>query len=173
MIYETERLQVRHFSIDDLDDFAEINADSVVSKYMGDGEILSRETTAKWIGVCEEKYRTRGYGTSAVFEKSSGAFVGFCGVIRTPENDYDEIIYALSQSYWGQGYATEVAQAMLDYVFAISELDEIYATIHHKNETSLAMMPKLGMTFVEDIQEDDGSITKKYGARRPPRAYGA
>ena len=104
--FETARLLVRHLTHDDLDDFTALNADTVAMQYMGDGEVLSRETCQKWIGICLEKYAKRGYGTSAVIEKATGNFVGFCGVIRTPENDYDEIIYALAQPYWGKGYAT-------------------------------------------------------------------
>lgn len=165
--FETNRLQVRHLSLNDLDDLASLCEDTVAMKYMDDGEPLSREDCEGWIKVCENKYKDRGYGTSGVFEKSSGKFAGFCGVIRTPDTDYDEIIYALNQPFWGKGYATEVTKAMLAYVFEISQLDEIYATIHTDNIVSQKMMPKLNMTFVEDRPEDDGAITKVYVIQRP------
>lgn len=167
--FETDRLQVRHFTLGDLDDLTAISSDAVAMQYMDDGEPLSREECEGWIKVCENKYKDRGYGTSAIIEKTSGKFVGFCGVIRTPDTDYDEIIYALNQPFWGKGYATEVAKAMLAYVFGISQLDEIYATIHADNLVSQKMMPKLGMTFVEDRPEDDGSITKVYVVHRPKK----
>jgi RimJ/RimL family protein N-acetyltransferase len=165
--FETERLQVRHLTPDDLDDLAALCGDPVAMQYMDDGETLSREVCQKWINICQKKYKTRGYGTSAMVERSSGKFVGFCGVIRAPDHDFDEIIYALSQPYWGKGYATETARAMLDYVFRISDLDAIYATIDLENLTSQSMMPKLNMAFVEDLTEDDGAITRVYVARRP------
>jgi len=162
LCFETERLQVRHLTPADLDDLAALCADPVAMQYMDDGSTLDRATCAKWIDVCQQKYAERGYGTSGVFERESGAFVGFCGVIRAPENDFDEIIYALAQPYWGRGYATEVAVRMLDYVFDVSELDTIYATIDSKNAVSLRMMDKLGFSFVRDEVEDDGAITKVY-----------
>ena len=164
--FETERLQVRHLTPADLDDLAALCADAEAMRYMDDGSLLSREECAKWIEVCQTKYATCGYGTSGVYDKTSGAFIGFCGVVRGPESDFDEIIYALGQPHWGKGYATEVARAMLDYVFGLSELDAIYATIHADNTVSQKMMPKLNMTFVEDRTEDDGNITKVYIRRR-------
>lgn len=167
MLYETDRLIVRHMTPDDLDALADLCADPVAMQYMGDGDTLDRETCAKWIEVIQKKYVDRGYGTSAIVEKSSGKFIGFCGVIRAPDNDFDEIIYALARPYWGKGYATEVARAMLDYVFEISDLDSIYATIHADNVTSQRMMNKLGMHYDKDEPNDDGHITKYYVIERP------
>lgn len=162
LCFETDRLEVHHLKNKDLDALADLCADPIAMQYMDDGELLSRETCQQWIDICQTKYAERGYGTSAIFEKSSGDFVGFCGVIHAPENDFDEIIYALAQPYWGKGYATEVARVMLTYVFQISELDEIYATISSENTVSLRMMKKLKMRYEKDIEEEDGSVTKYY-----------
>ncbi len=166
--FETPRLRVRHLAMSDLDDLAALCADSVAMQYMDDGSVLSREECARWITVCEEKYRTRGYGTSAVDAIATGAFVGFCGVVRTPENDFDEIIYALAQPYWGKGYATEAAQAMLNYVFGLTDLNTIYATIDAKNTASLRMMQKLGMQYEREYTEPTGEVTKVYARHRSP-----
>lgn len=165
--FETERLVVRHLQASDLDGLAALCGDADAMRYMDDGSTLTRDQCAGWIDICQKKYAQRGYGTSGIFHKEDDAFVGFCGVVRTPDAEYDEIIYALGQPYWGQGYATEVARAMLTYVFGISELDQIYATIHPKNLASQKIMAKLGFDFVEDRREDDGSITKVYVIARP------
>jgi len=166
--YETARLRVRHFTARDLDALAALCADTEAMRFMGDGDTLTREQCARWIEVSEGKYRDRGYGTSAVVEKETGAFVGFCGVVRPPEQDFDEIIYALARAHWGKGYATEAARAMLDYVFAVSELDAIYATIHPDNAVSGRVAVKIGMTFLEDRQfEGEDGVTKVYVIRRP------
>lgn len=166
--FETARLTVRHLYPQDLDALAALCADARAMQYMGDGDTLTREQCAAWIDICQEKYRARGYGTSAIVETHSGAFVGICGVIRAPENDFDEIIYALQPAFWGKGYATEAARAMLAYVFGISTLDTIYATLHAENLASTRMMPKLGMAFVRDEPDPDGSITRVYAVRRAP-----
>jgi RimJ/RimL family protein N-acetyltransferase len=164
--FETERLIIRGMEMEDLDAFAELCADPIAMQYMGDGETLDRETVERWIKVCHTKYEQRGYGTSAVVEKESGKFIGFCGVIRAPDKEFDEIIYAFSRDTWGKGYATETAAAMLDYVFGISALSEIYATIHAKNEASLKMMAKLKMEYQKTEIEEDGIGTAYYLIRR-------
>jgi RimJ/RimL family protein N-acetyltransferase len=159
-MFRTERLLARHFQPKDLDDFAALCADPVVMRLVGDGITLDRDEVARWIEVCQRKYAERGYGTSAVFELASGDFIGYCGVIRAPGRDFDELVYVFHQRFWGLGYATEIGRAMLDYVFAISPLDEISATIDPKNHTSIRVAGKLGMTERQrgDLAED-GPVT--------------
>lgn len=168
-LFETERLFARHFTHDDLDDFAALCANTEVMRSMGDGNTLPRETVAHWIDVCHTKYATRGYGTSAVIEKASGQFIGYCGVIRAPDLDFDEIIYAFLPSGWGKGYATEIASAMIRYVFSISTLDTIYATIAPENKKSQHVADKLGMRF-EREWDDDGDIALVYAITREESA---
>lgn len=157
-LFETERLRVRHFTPADLDDFAELCADPLVLRYVGDGTTLTRDEVAHWIEVCQTKYATRGYGTSAVFEKASGAFTGYCGVVRAPDRDFDELIYVFHQQAWGKGYATEVGRAMLEYVFGRSSLPNIYATIDADNGDSRRVAGKLGMRLEKEELEDGVTV---------------
>ena len=167
-IIETPRLTIRHFTLADLDDFAALCADPRAMAMMGDGATLPRAEVERWIGVCEQKYATRGYGTSAVFEKESGEFVGFCGVVRAPDNDFDEIIYAFRVDRWGRGYATECARGMLAYVFEHSRLDRIWATIDPRNASSIRVVEKLGFRFDRQEVEPDGVQVNYYFVERPP-----
>lgn len=145
MMFETDRLLARHFEKADLDDFAALCADADVMRFVGDGRALERAEVAHWIDVCQEKYAKRGYGTSAIFERSTGAFVGYCGVVRAPDRDFDELTYVFHQKFWGKGYATEIGRAMLTHVFEISSLHSISATIDPDNEDSKKVAAKLGM----------------------------
>ncbi|MEJ6683118.1 MAG: GNAT family N-acetyltransferase [SAR86 cluster bacterium] len=154
MICLTERLYVRQFQMTDLDVFAALCADAVVLRYVGDGTPLTRSEVANWIQICEQKYANRRYGTSAVFTRSDDRFIGYCGVVRAPNNDFDELVYVFHSDVWGQGFATEVATAMLDYVFSISALTDIYATIDPLNTASIGVVKKLGFEY--DRAEMDG-----------------
>jgi RimJ/RimL family protein N-acetyltransferase len=170
MMFETERLIVRHFQPSDLDEFAALVADPRVIRYVGDGETLPRSEVERWIGICQMKYATRGYGTSAVFEKDGGKFVGYCGVVRAPENDFDELVYVFNVDSWGKGYASEVGRAMVDYVFARSTLERIYATIHPDNKASQQVIGKLGFRFEKQEINEDGSQTNFYVIERKGEA---
>lgn len=156
-MFATERLLVRHFQPIDLDDFAALCADPQVMRFVGDGTTLPRGEVERWIDICQVKYATRGYGTSAVFEKATGAFIGYCGVVRAPDRDFDELIYVYHVATWGKGYATEAGRAMLNYVFAHSALDRIYATIHPDNAASIHVALKLGFQYNRQEIDEDGT----------------
>lgn len=161
-IIETERLLIYHFAPADLDDFAALCADPIVLRYVGDGTTLPRSEVARWIEICQQKYATRGYGTSAVFAKASKRFIGYCGVVCAPGCDFDELIYVFHRDAWGKGYATEAGRAMLAYVFAHSTLDQIYATIHADNQASQQVAQKLGMHFDHQEVDEDGTPVAYY-----------
>lgn len=165
-LFETERLLVRHFGPDDLDDFAALCADPEVLRYVGDGTTLTRDEVAHWIRVCGNKYAARGYGTSAVFERATGRFVGYCGVVRAPGNDFDELVYVFDRRAWGKGYAAEAGQAMLGYVFGRSALERIYATIYADNLASQRVAEKLGMRFDKEVTDPGGQRVRFYVAER-------
>jgi RimJ/RimL family protein N-acetyltransferase len=161
-MFETERLFVRHFTPADLDAFAELCADPQVMRYVGDGTVLTREQVRHWIDVCQRKYAERGYGTSAVFEKATGRFVGYCGVIRAPDRDFDELVYVYHAHTWGRGYATEAGGAMIRYVFAQFDLERMYATIIVDNASSIKVVEKLGFVFEKQVIDDDGVPVNYY-----------
>lgn len=156
MMFETSRLYARHFRKDDLEVFAALCADPEVMRFVGDGPTLAREEVAHWIEVCRDKYANRGYGTSAIFEKTTGRFIGYCGVVKAPDRSFDELIYVFRQESWGKGYATEIGHAMLTYIFSISNLDSISATIDPNNEQSKQVAAKLGMA---ESPTNDSSVS--------------
>lgn len=165
-MFATERLLVRHFQPGDLDNFAALCADPQVMRFVGDGTTLPRSGVEQWIDICQTKYATRGYGTSAVFEKATGVFIGYCGVVRALGNDFDELIYVYHVAAWGKGYATEAGRAMLAYVFAHSTLDRIYATIHPDNAASIHVAQKLGFWYDRQEIDEDGTPTNFYVIER-------
>lgn len=171
-MFLTPRLLVRHFDPSDLEDFAALCADPVVMQYCGDGEILERDMVVRWIEVCQQRYRDRGYGTSAVFERDSGDFIGYCGVIRPDDQDFDEVVYVFHQAFWGKGYATEVAGPMISYVFDQSDLDEIWATIDLRNTTSVGVAQKLGMQLIKHVDEENDVRIGHFVKKREPVPLG-
>jgi len=56
-----------------------------------------------------------------------------------------ELGYALAQSHWGKGYATEAAQALIDWVFANTKAVRIQAHCISEHATSMRVLQKIGM----------------------------
>lgn len=152
---------MRHLGPEDVDALAKLCGDPRAMQYVGDGRTLTPTEVRRWIEISQQKYAERGYGTSAVIEKARDRFIGYCGVVRAPGNDFDELIYAFHVDSWGKGYATEVASAMLDYVFARSTLNEIYATIAPENAASIRVVEKLGFRF-ERLGVDENQLPVNY-----------
>ena len=65
--------------------------------------------------------------------------------LRYDELRRGEIGYLLDLRYWGRGYATEAARAVLDFGFRELDLHRVYATCRPANVASIRVMEKLGM----------------------------
>ncbi len=53
--------------------------------------------------------------------------MGYAGLELLPEQDIPEVFYILAPAYWGQGYAAELAVAILEYGFRQCGLPQIGA----------------------------------------------
>ena len=74
--------------------------------------------------------------------------------------DLENVFYRLKKKYWGKGYATEVAQALIAKAFLEPEVQEIYAITMKDNLASRKVMEKCGMTFRREFHHEDFSKSK-------------
>jgi [ribosomal protein S5]-alanine N-acetyltransferase len=65
--------------------------------------------------------------------------------------------YALNRAYWGQGYGTEAAQAVIDFGFGVLNLHRIGASVLADNSGSIRVLTKIGMRF-EGVKRDFTAI---------------
>lgn len=80
--------------------------------------------------------------------KSTNELIGAMGLVGTPKHRRAEFGYWLGVSYWGNGYATEAARAVV--AFAQQELgaNRLEAGVFDGNEASMNVLRKVG--FVEE-----------------------
>src|SRR5688500_5119119 len=82
----------------------------------------------------------------AITLKSNGQLIGNCGIRReSPETHEADIGYELDPKYWGKGYATEAARAVLQFGFTQLSLHRISAWCVADNIGSAHVLEKLGM----------------------------
>lgn len=165
--FETQRLLYRSFEFDDLDRLAEINADVETSRYVGDGQPLSRELTRQWIENSRENVDRFGYGTGAVIQKGTGELIGWSGIAR-PEEGGEEILYGLYRDHWGQGLGTELLRGLLCWAWQTLALGELRATVHRRNDASIRMLENAGFVLADDRYDDDPN-TLLYVSLAPDR----
>lgn len=143
---ETERLRLRPFQPDDAPTyFNTIHNDPEVMQYIT-GRPLPIERTHQAIERYRTHYETHGFTVWAVTDKATGTFLGHGGLITLPTGSDVEIDYGFGKAYWGKGYATETARAVLRYGLEASGLNCIYALAFPPNLPSQRVMQKLGMT---------------------------
>src|SRR4051812_22339227 len=142
---QTERLLMREWRDSDLDAFAAFYADAEVMRYLT-GEPIMRNDTWRNMASAAGHWMLRGYGLWVVERKSDGAVIGRVGLINPEGWPRLEVGWTLGRAYWGQGYATEAAQASMNYGFLTQDPDRLISLIAPENEASQAVAQRLGET---------------------------
>jgi ribosomal-protein-alanine N-acetyltransferase len=135
---------LRPVESDDVDALHALWTDPAVRKYLWDDVIISREQVAAVVAASGADFAAHRFGLWAVHEKTTGAWTGFCGV-RSSEAGGPELLYGMWPRYWGQGLATEAAQAVLSYVFVTLDVPEVVAATDVPNHASVRVLERLGM----------------------------
>lgn len=149
---ETQRLQLRQWNIaSDLEAFSRINQDPKVMEFFP--STLTKEQTLSLLENIQTHFNTHGFGIFACTLSSSRELLGFVG-LNTPTfaahfTPCIEIGWRLGSQFWGKGYATEAAIAVLDY--ALNQLnipsEKIVSFTTRHNIRSRHVMEKIGLTY--------------------------
>lgn len=146
-IIQTKRIGLRNWVETDLDEFAEMNADEEVMRYFYNR--FDKESSKGQLQKFHDHYVAHGYTYFATEELTSRQFIGFVGLLnQTYESPFTpcvDIGWRLKKAVWGKGYATEAAQACLDFAFAELQLTEIFSITPKLNLASARVMQKIGM----------------------------
>lgn len=136
----TRRLTIRHFIATDWPAVHSYTANPSVMAYIPEGT-FSEEQAQAFV----EQNSGEEAEAVAVLLSGTELLIGH-GIFHpwfAPETY--EIGWVFNPQYYGQGYATEAAQALLDYGFEMLNAHRIIATCQPENPASYRVMEKLGM----------------------------
>jgi RimJ/RimL family protein N-acetyltransferase len=146
-VIETERLLLRAWQPSDDQPFAAINADPEVTRYLRGP--MRRDESDELLATIRGHWRQHAFGLYAVEVKQTGAFAGFVGLAVPsflPEVlPAVEVGWRLGREHWGNGYATEGAQASLAHAFGPLGLRQVISIIDPRNVASVRVAERLGM----------------------------
>ena len=152
VLLETERLVLRQFTMADVDNLADLDADPEVMRFITGGRATSRDTIKdKLLPAFLASYqRYDGYGCWAAIEKPAGAFLGWFRFEARDGGPPDEIVlgYRLRKSAWGKGYATEGARALIRMGFTELGAQYVIAETMAVNLASRRVLEKAGLRLV-------------------------
>jgi len=143
----TERIQLRQWKFDDRVPFSVMSSDPKVMKFFP--STLNKSESDAIIDICESHISERGWGVWAAELLATREFIGFVGLhishADLPLSPCVEILWRLTPSHWGQGYATEAATAALKVGFEQLDIKEIVSFAVPGNYRSRAVMERLNM----------------------------
>jgi len=147
IVLETERLLLRRFTPEDAEDNYRIYTDPENMRFMGrrpDSVEFEREHIHRHIANYYDKH---GFGLWALVLKEEGRLIGRCGLLYQPVEGAQEVevSYLIDSPYWGRGFATEAARAVVKLGFERYKFPRIVALI---NELEIA---RVGMLFDDEI----------------------
>ncbi|MBU1304986.1 MAG: GNAT family N-acetyltransferase [Alphaproteobacteria bacterium] len=170
VLLETERLVLSGWNIDQVNDLVRLHGNPDVSRYLTlDGapwtEPQAREAIESWIVL----FSAQRLGKLRLTLKTDGAFIGRAGFGVYPPTAEPELGFALFAEHQGQGYATEAASALRDWIFAATNYDHFIGFADTRNAPSLAVLKRIGMTPTH-VENEPGGLACQFHIYNRPRA---
>jgi RimJ/RimL family protein N-acetyltransferase len=170
-VIETERLLLRKPRVEDAADLAVAYADPEVVRFMGDGSTATLAEVKEGIERWLERWQSWGLSLFSLERREDGQILGRAGfLLWDPETwevggDETELGWLLAREHWGQGYATEAALALRDWVFAERGLSRLISLINPANVRSIRVAERIGERYERDV-EVGGKLGRLYSIER-------
>jgi RimJ/RimL family protein N-acetyltransferase len=155
LIRRTDRLELREFRVDDLDELAAMVADEEQMTFYPRPK--TRNEASAWIDRNLDLYRELGFGFWLVAFRATSSFLGYCGIrpLALDGASEIEIGWHTKKTSWGRGIATEAATAARDLAFGRFQVQRLVAIIHPDHVASRRVAEKIGMRYERTTAVDD------------------
>jgi [ribosomal protein S5]-alanine N-acetyltransferase len=161
LLTQTQRLRIREFTLNEKDVqfvLTILNTPGWL-QFIGDRNIRTKEQAREYIQIkFLDNYSNRHYNMYAMDLKETGVTVGMCGLVRRDYLEHTDIGYALLPEYFGQGYASEAAAAMVTYANDVLKEETLLAVVTPDNKSSKAVLQKLHFDFVQEIINENETL---------------
>ncbi len=153
----TERLLLRDFVTDDWPDVLAYQCDPRYLQFYPWADRTEAEVRRfVKLFVDQQTERPRRNFQFAITFPDGGQVIGNIGIRRKPENDWEaDIGYELAPEYWGRGYATEAALAIVDFGFRELGLHRISSWCIADNAASARVLERVGLRPEGRLRENE------------------
>lgn len=153
VILESKRLLFRPHEHTDLDNYCAMEMDPDVRRYVG-GYPRSRDDAERKFRQGSLKPSPGRLGVWATILKPDGPYVGRCGLYPRTDSQGRTVAseaalsFYIARAFWNQGFATEAAQAFVEFGWRDLHLSRIVATVQEGNAASVHILEKLGFDLI-------------------------
>ena len=145
MILQTPRLTLRPLTLEDAEPLHAIMSDAEVMAFWDVSEIEDIELTTAILKSQLAGMKARKATYWAMEQTRDGAFVGCCDLSEIDRwHHRAEVGFIIARRYWGDGYAQEAMEAVLDHAAQAMKLRRLTARTHLGNIRSVRLLEKLG-----------------------------
>lgn len=144
---ETQRLVLRELHPTDAPSIAERAGDRQVARFLiAVPSPYPVSLATRWIAARVAWWpQARGITLAIARRDAPAILLGTVSLRRFLRDRRAELGYWLGADAWGSGFATEAADAMIDFGFRELGLERIYAQVLEGNDASCRVLDKLGM----------------------------
>jgi RimJ/RimL family protein N-acetyltransferase len=143
-ILQTERLTLREFTESDIPELVPlIGAREVAEMTLTIPHPYEEKHAREYLAIAPKENELR----LAIWRRSDGHLIGGIGLHPQMQHSRAEMGYWIGVPFWGHGYATEAARAIMRYGFETFKFNRIFAGHFDGNAASGAILLKLGMRY--------------------------
>jgi len=165
----TTRLLLRSFTLVDAPDVHLLaGAREAASTTLHIPHPYTRAMAVEWISTSAESYAHGVLVNFAIVRRLDQVLMGCVGLDIDPQHANAELGYWLGIPFWGSGYGTEAARAVLQHGFETLLLHRIHAAHMTRNPASGRILQKIGMTYEGCLRQQ----IRKWGVFEDIALYG-
>lgn len=139
---ETERLFLRPLAVSDAKDVFEWVSDPIVNRFMPYSVYENISQVEEWLSSLADEENE-----FAFCLKETGKVIGSGSITFNPERNAYELGYNINRAFWGCGYATEAAKAMIQWAYQELGARDFCANHAKANTASGNVIKKCGLQF--------------------------
>ena len=156
IILETKRLQLRYQRDEDFDFIIKLWTDEKITRYVGgprNENILIKSIKNVALNPRKEKY-----DLWYVVIKNTNKLIGMAGLLpkEIDNEQFYEINYYIEEKQWNKGFATEIANELIQYFLEKKGIQTFIAIIDKENIASIKVARKIGMKYWKTEMRNSG-----------------
>ena len=158
VLLKTTRLLLRHLEPGDLEPLYALYRDPAIRKYYPEGIRTHSETKEELECFLHGHPRHPELGLWATVERSTGEFLGRCGLLpwNIQGTDEVELAFMVKKERWREGFATEAAQGIIRYAHEVLGLSRLVCLVMPGNAASAGVAEKVGMSYEREFTDELG-----------------
>jgi [ribosomal protein S5]-alanine N-acetyltransferase len=142
---ETERLIIQPFVKENAPRISELANDKDLASILGLPHPYQLKDAEEWIAIQPEQIRKGTEYPLTITHREFGEVIGTITIRIDKSNNKGELGYWIGKEYWGNGFATEAVNKMIDFGFNHLHLNKIWASAISRNHASSIVLQKAGL----------------------------